>query len=246
MSVRNPLTAVVTGASSGIGLAVSRAFLERGDRVVGNARSEERLARAAETLGAGSRFVPVAGDIADPSTSTRLFAAAEAAFGGADVLVNNAGIFLAKPIVDYSRADVDALLDTNLRGFVHATQEAVRHMVARGGGHIVNVTASISLQPQASVPASLPILIKGGIQQATKALAVELAAQKILVSAVAPGIIDTPLYTPDMHAFLRTLQPAGRIGAAREVANAVLYLADATFTTGVVLPVDGGMSAGRH
>lgn len=246
MSHRPPLTAVVTGASSGIGLAVARAFLERGDRVVGNARSEARLARAAEALGAGSRFLPVAGDVADPSTSARLFEKAEAAFGRVDVLVNNAGIFLAKPLVDYTREDLDALLDTNLRGFVFPTQHAVRHMAARGGGHIVNVTASIASQPQASVPASLPILIKGGIERATRALALELAPAKILVSAVAPGIIDTPLYTPDLHGFLGTLQPQGRLGTVEEVADAVLYLSGATFTTGVVLPVDGGMSAGRH
>lgn len=246
MSTHSPITAIVTGASSGIGLAVARAFLGRGDNVVGNARTEERLARAAEVLGAGSRFAGVAGDIADPSTAQRLFERAEAAFGRVHVLVNNAGIFLAKPFGDYTDADLDALLGTNLRGFVHATRRAVQHMEAQGGGHVVNVTASIALQPQASVPASLPILIKGGLHAVTKALAVELAPKKIHVNAVAPGIVDTPLYTPEMHGFLNTLQPFGRIGTVGEIADAVLHLAQATFTTGVVLPVDGGMSAGRY
>jgi len=162
------------------------------------------------------------------------------------VLVNNAGIFFSKPFSDTTDAELDALLGTNLRGFVHATQRAVRHMAERGGGHIVNVTASIALQPQASVPAVLPILIKGGLHAATKALALELGPKQIHVNAVAPGIVDTPLYTPDMHGFLQTLQPFGRLGRVDEIADAVLHLAGASFTTGVVLPVDGGMSAGRY
>jgi len=246
MSSHIPITAIVTGASSGIGLGVARAFLARGDRVVGSARSEARLARAAEALGAGARFVGVAGDIADPTTSARIFERAESTFGRVHVLVNNAGIFLAKPFGEYTGADLEALVGTNLHGFVHSTQRAIAHMEPQGGGHIVNVTASIALQPQAGVPASLPILIKGGLHAATKALALELAPKKVHVNAVAPGIIDTPLYTPEMHGFLNTLQPFGRIGTVDEVADAVLYLAGATFTTGVVLPVDGGMSAGRY
>ncbi len=245
MSKPRPITAVVTGASSGIGFAVARAFLSRGDTVVGSGRSADRLASAAAALDAGSRFLPVAGDIGRPETSERLFDRVEEAFGRADVLVNNAGIFLAKPIVDYTNEDLDALVDTNLRGFVYATRRAARHMRAHGGGHVVNVTASIALQPQDAVPASLPILIKGGINAATRALALELAPDRIHVSSVAPGIVDTPLYTPDMQEFLNGLQPFGRIATPDEIAEAVLYLADATFTTGVVLPVDGGMSAGR-
>lgn len=243
---RASLTVIVTGASRGIGLAIARAFLRRGDRVVGNGRNKERLSVAAAALDAGSRFVPVDGDIATASTATRLFETAEARFGGVDVLVNNAGIFLAKPMSDYTEADLDALLHTNLRGFFHATQRAAGHMAARGKGAIINVTASIALQPQSNVPAVLPILIKGGINAATRALALELAPKGVRVSAVAPGIIDTPLYTSDSHGFLSTLQPFGRIGSVEEVAAAVLHLTDATFTTGVILPVDGGMSAGRH
>lgn len=246
MSHRTPITAVVTGASSGIGLAIAQAFLSRGDRVVGNGRSLDRLQTAAATLGGGDRFLPVSGDIGHPQTAERVFDEAERAFGRVDVLVNNAGIFVAKPVVDYTDEDLDALLGTNLRGFFYATRRAVRHMRAHGGGHVVNVTASIALQPQSSVPASLPILIKGGINQVTRALALELAPSRIHVSSVAPGIVDTPLYTPDMHGFLQSLQPFGRIAAPSEVAEAVLFLADASFTTGVVLPVDGGMSAGRH
>lgn len=246
MSVRSrPLTAIVTGASSGIGLAITRALLARGDRVVGNARSQEKLERVARELGAGARFVPIAGDVGDPATSERLFGVVEREDGRVDLLVNNAGIFLAKPIADYRPEDVDALVDTNLRGFVYPTQRAARHMSARGGGHIVSVTASLARAPVASVPASVPILVKAGIEAATRALALELAPKGIYVSAVAPGIVDTPLYGPEMHDFLRTLSPLGRLGTAAEIADAVLHLADATYTTGVVLPVDGGMATGR-
>jgi NAD(P)-dependent dehydrogenase (short-subunit alcohol dehydrogenase family) len=246
MSVRSrPLTAIVTGASSGIGLAVTKALLARGDRVIGNARSPEKLERVARELGAGPRFVPVAGDIGEPATSERLFGFVELDGGRVDLLVNNAGVFLAKPIADNRPEDIDALVDTNLRGFVCPTQRAARHMSRQGGGHIVSVTASLARAPVASVPASVPILVKAGIEAATRALALELAPRGIYVSAVAPGIVDTPLYGPEMHDFLRTLSPLGRLGTADEIAEAVLHLADATYTTGVVLPVDGGMATGR-
>lgn len=245
MNQRSPRTVVVTGASSGIGLAIARAFLRRGDKVVGNARTLERLQATGLTKDFPDQFLAVAGDVADPATAHRILAEAVARFGQVDVLVNNAGIFTPKAFVEYTAADIDALIGTNLKGFFYISQEAVRHMTPRKQGHIVNITASIALQPNAAVPALLPILVKGGLNDATRALALELAPHNIQVNAVAPGIIDTPLYTPDMHAFLNTLQPAGRIGAQTDIVDAVLYLSDASFTTGVVLPVDGGMSTGK-
>jgi NAD(P)-dependent dehydrogenase (short-subunit alcohol dehydrogenase family) len=240
-----PKTVVITGASSGIGLALAAAFLQRGDNVVGNARTAERLQQAAASLGSPDNFLGVPGDIADPAVGTALVRQAVERFGQVDVLVNNAGIFNAKPFVDYTQDDLEALVDTNLKGFVYASQAAARHMVERKAGRIINITASIALAPNQSVPALLPVLIKGGINQATKALALELAPHNVQVTAVAPGIIDTPLYTKDMHGFLDTLQPAGRIGTTQEIVDAVLYLSGAGFTTGIVLPVDGGMSAGK-
>jgi NAD(P)-dependent dehydrogenase (short-subunit alcohol dehydrogenase family) len=245
MTQRKTQTVIVTGASSGIGLALARSLLERGDNVVGNARTVERLEAAAHQLGRPDKFLPVAGDVADPQTAKRLFAEAINRFGQVDVLVNNAGIFVAKAFADYSTDDLDALVSTNLKGFFYVTQEAVRHMTARKQGHIVNITASLALQSIAAVPALLPILIKGGLNQATRALALELAPHNVQVNAVAPGIIDTPLYTSDMHGFLSTLQPAGRMGRPQDVVDAILYLSDASFTTGIVLPVDGGMSTGK-
>ncbi|MDB5847437.1 MAG: short-chain dehydrogenase/reductase, partial [Rhodoferax sp.] len=159
----NGKTAVITGASSGIGLGLAQAFLERGYNVVGNARSAERLAAAATHLGNTDRFLGVAGDIGQCATAEALIDQAVARFGQVDVLVNNAGIFDAKPFIAYTEEDVDAFVSTNLKGFVYASQAAAAHMIPRRQGHIVNITASIALLSNIQVPAALPILIKGGI-----------------------------------------------------------------------------------
>ncbi|WPH14191.1 SDR family NAD(P)-dependent oxidoreductase [Variovorax paradoxus] len=238
-------TVVITGASSGIGLGLAQAYLERGFNVVANARTAERLAAAAEQLGNPARLLGVAGDIGRRDTAQQLVDRAVERFGQVDVLINNAGIFNAKPFVEYTEDELEQMVATNLKGFVYASQAAAKHMVARRQGHIVNITASIALQPNQQVPAALPVLIKGGINAATRALALELAPHNVKVNAVAPGIVDTPLYTPEQHGFLNGLAPAGRIATVREIADAVLYLTSADFTTGVVLPVDGGMSTGK-
>jgi NAD(P)-dependent dehydrogenase (short-subunit alcohol dehydrogenase family) len=240
-----PKTIVITGASSGLGFAIAEAFLKRGDNVVGNARTLERLQAAAAKLGHPANFLAVEGDIADPATATRLFEKAIAKFGHVDVLVNNAGIFNAKPFADYTVQELDDQIDTNLRGFVYPSQVAAAHMAARKQGHIITITAALAMQPLSNVPATLPVLIKGGLNQATKSLALELAPYNVKVSAVAPGVIDTPMHSPETHAFLNTVQPMGRMGTAKDVADAVLYLSDADYITGVVLPVDGGTTAGK-
>lgn len=238
-------TVIITGASSGIGLGLVKAFLVRGYNVVGNARSQSGLDDAAELLGHPASFIGVAGNIADPATSTSLFNKAIEAFGAVDGLVNNAGFFLPKPFVEYSPQDLDALLDTNLKGLVYASQAAAAHMISRQQGFIINISAAVALQPNIQVPAALPVLIKGGVNQMTRALALELSPHNIKVNAVAPGIIDTPMHDPAHREFLDNLAPAGRVGTIEEIAEAVLYLAGADFTTGAILPVDGGMSTGK-
>jgi NAD(P)-dependent dehydrogenase (short-subunit alcohol dehydrogenase family) len=240
-------TVIVTGASSGLGFAIAQAYLERGHNVVGNARTAERLQVAAGQLGNPRNFVGVPGDIGVPATAKALFAQAVEHFGSADILVNNAGIFIAKPVGDYTDDDLDAIVATNLKGFFYPAREAARHMAANGGGHIVTITASIGIAPTAKVPALLPVLVKGGLNAATRALALELAGSNVRVNAVAPGIIDTPLHPGDAgtQAFLRGLAPTGTVGTARDVADAVLYLTGSGFTTGAVLAVDGGATAGN-
>ncbi|WP_020653066.1 SDR family NAD(P)-dependent oxidoreductase [Massilia niastensis] len=242
----NQKTVIVTGASSGIGFAIAEAYLARGYNVVGNARSMERLDEAAAQLGNPANFLPVAGDIADPQTAKDLFSRAIAAFGQVDILVNNAGIFIAKPVADYTSDDVEAIVGTNLKGFFYPSQLAAEHMAERKQGHIVNITASIAVQPNAKVPALLPVLIKGGLNQATRALALELAPSNVKVNAVAPGIIQTPLHSDyeSTRAFYNTLAPSHTTGVVQDVVDAVLYLTDSSFTTGIVLPVDGGATTG--
>lgn len=239
-------TVIVTGASSGLGFAIARAYLARGYNVVGNARTLARLQEAAGQLGNPANFLLVEGDIAKPETARRLFAQAIEAFGKVDILINNAGIFIPKPVTEYTEDEVDAIVDTNLKGFFYPAQAAAKHMAANGSGHIVTITAAIALQPNVKVPALLPVLIKGGLNSAVRGLALELAASHVQVNAVAPGIIETPLHADneETHAFLRGLAPTGSIGKPQDVVDAVLYLTDATFVTGAILNVDGGSTTG--
>jgi NAD(P)-dependent dehydrogenase (short-subunit alcohol dehydrogenase family) len=238
-------TIVITGATSGIGLGLAEAFLRDGYNVVGTGRSAQRLRAAADHLNAGERFLGVAGDVGTPETASRVFAQAIARYGQVDVLVNNAGIFTAKPFVDFTPQEVEEQIATNLKGVLYMSQQAARHMGERRHGKIINITASLALQPHASVPALLAVALKGGINQATRALALELAPRGVTVNAVAPGVVDTPMHSADTHAALGSLHPLGRIARIDEIAAAVRYLVGAEFVTGVIVPVDGGFSAGR-
>ncbi|MFB5743341.1 SDR family NAD(P)-dependent oxidoreductase [Cedecea sp. S5-13] len=239
-------TVIVTGASSGIGLAIAQAYLARGYNVVGNGRTLKRLQTAAASLGNPQNFLPVAGDIALKATAETLFKQAIAAFGRVDILINNAGIFIPKPASEYSEQDIDAMINTNLKGFLFPSQLAASHMSKNKAGHIVNITASVAMQPNVKVPALLPVMVKGGLNQATRALALELAADNVRVNAVAPGIIETPLHSDysGTAGFLSTLSPSGKTGSVQDVVNAVLYLTDSEFVSGTVMAVDGGSTAG--
>jgi NAD(P)-dependent dehydrogenase (short-subunit alcohol dehydrogenase family) len=238
-------TVIVTGASSGMGFGIAKAYLDLGYNVVANSRSMENLKRAAGELGDPEELLLVPGDIGNEQIATKITDEAMKRFGRIDVLINNAGIFQSKPFTDYNADDLEGLLTTNLYGFIHISQLVVPHMIKQGGGHIINITASIALQPLANVPASIPILIKGGLNAVTRALALEYASKGIKVNAVAPGIIKTPMHKPEHYEFLNSLQPMGRIGEVRDVVNAVVNLTDSAFITGAVLEVDGGMAAGR-
>lgn len=239
-------TAIVTGASSGLGFAIAKAFLEHGYNVVANARSKQRLKSAADRLGHPENLLLVDGDIALPETSERLFSLASQRFGQVDILINNAGVFIAKPITEYTAQDVDTIVDTNLKGFFYPAQAAAKHMSLNGSGHIIGITASIAMQPNGQLPALLPVLIKGGLNHAVRGLALELAEHNVMVNAIAPGIIATPMHAQDEQtlAFLKGMAPTGRIGEPDDIVKAVLYLTDSSFVTGTILPVDGGSTSG--
>ena len=229
--------AVITGASQGIGAGLVRGFLDRGYRVVANSRSIEPAA--------SEDMLAVAGDIADPAVADRVIGSAVETFGRVDTLVNNAGIFIAKPFTEYTEADFAAMISVNLAGFFHASQRAVRQMLTQGGGHIVNLTTTLVGQPVKGVPSALASLTKGGLDAATRSLAIEYADKGIRVNAVAPGVIKTPMHPPETHAALAGLHPLGRMGEVREIVEAVLYLESAGFVTGETLHVDGGAHAGH-
>ncbi len=232
--------AVVTGASQGIGASLVKGFREIGYSVVANSRS----IRAADVTG-DPDILTVSGDIGDPETAGRIVGAAMERFGRVDTLVNNAGVFIPKPFVDYTQADFAAMVAVNLAGFFHVTQQAAPRMLQAGSGHIVNITAAIAEQPMAAVPAALAALTKGGLNAVTRSLAIEYAGRGIRVNAVSPGVVKTPMHPSEAHGFLAGLHPMGRMGEAREVVDAVLYLEAAAFVTGEILHVDGGAHAGR-
>src|SRR5262245_44234570 len=229
--------AVITGASQGIGAGLVRGFLDRGYRVVANSRSIKANA-SADVLAAP-------GDIADPAIADRVIGSAVEQFGRVDTLVNNAGIFIAKPFVEYTEADFTRKLSVNLAGFFYVSQRSIRQMLTQGGGHIVNLTTTLVGQPVKGVPSALASLTKGGLDAVTRSLAIEYADKGIRVNAVAPGIIKTPMHAPETHGFLAGLHPLGRMGEVSEVVETVQYLDSAPFVTGETLHVDGGAHAGR-
>ena len=241
----NTNTALITGGSSGIGLDVARGFLEKDFNVVLNGRDSEKLAAAAQSLGDEDRIAIVAGDISDKETGEKLVNAAVDRFGSADVLVNNAGIFGLKPFLDSTEEDVDQYININLKGTYFVTQAVARQMKKQGGGSIVNIGTVLIMHSSASIPASAALISKGGVHALTTSLASELAADNIRVNAVAPGIIRTPIYgDADVDAF-GGVALMNRVGEVTEITEAVIHLATAGFTTGVILPVDGGFVHGR-
>jgi NAD(P)-dependent dehydrogenase (short-subunit alcohol dehydrogenase family) len=234
-------TAIVTGASSGIGLGLTRALLANGYRVVANARR----ATAAGTLEPSEHLAVIDGDVANPETAAALTRAAVDRFGSLDLLVNNAGIFIAKAFTDTAAADFESLVATNLTGFFHVTQAAVRQMRTQGSGHVVTISTSLASQPIRGVSAALSILTKGGLNAATRALAIEHAKDGVRFNAVAPGIVDTPMHVPASHGFLKTLHPIERLATVDDIVDAVLYLDKAGLVNGEVVHVDGGAHAGK-
>jgi NAD(P)-dependent dehydrogenase (short-subunit alcohol dehydrogenase family) len=235
-------TVVITGASQGIGVGLVEAFLVRGYDVVGTARN----ATKSKQLPASDHLALIDGDIGQFETAQKIAELAVTKFGSIDAVVANAGIFLVKPFIEYTPEDFGALVATNLAGFIHITQLAVKQMQAQNtSGSIVSITAALADNPIAGVTASVAMITKGGLETLTRHLAMEYAKQHIRFNAVAPGPVDTPLHANDPKDLLRSQAPMGTISTVEDIASAVVYLTEARQITGEVLHVDGGAHIGK-
>ncbi|MGR6318255.1 SDR family oxidoreductase [Micromonospora soli] len=237
MNSQGQKVAVITGASQGIGAGLVDAYRKLGYGVVATSRS------IGDTN--DPEIVTVRGDVADADTAERVITVAFDRFGRIDTLVNNAGVFIAKPFTDYTDEDFDLVTGVNLAGFFHLTRRVLPHLLAVGGGHVVNITTSLVDQPNSNVPSVLASLTKGGLSSATKSLAIEYAGRGVRVNGVAPGIIKTPMHPVEFHDTYGGLHPVGRMGEISDIVDAVVYLESAPFVTGEILHVDGGQNAGH-
>lgn len=229
--------AIVTGASQGLGAGIVQAYRRLGYAVVANSRNIKQSDDAG--------VVAIAGDIASRELAKELVDTAINRFGRVDTLINNAGIFIAKPFTEYTVDDLATMYSTNIHGFFHVTQFALEEMLKNNNGHIVQITTTLVHQAISAVPTGLALLTKGGLDAVTRGLAIEYATRGIRVNAVAPGIIKTPMHAPENYEFLNALHPMGRMGTVDDIANAVMYLEQADFVTGETINVDGGQHAGR-
>jgi NAD(P)-dependent dehydrogenase (short-subunit alcohol dehydrogenase family) len=229
---------IITGASQGIGAALVDAYRTLNYSVVANSRTITAVDDPGVAI--------VAGDIADPATADSLVATAVERFGRVDSLINNAGVFVAKPFTEYTAADYGHVTAVNLTGFFHITQRVIEQMLSQGdGGHVVNVTTTLVEYADARIPSALASLTKGGLAAVTKSLATEYARNGIRVNAISPGVIDTPMHANADRAALAGLHPLGRLGTVGDIVAGMLYLETAQFVTGETLHVDGGQSAGH-
>jgi NAD(P)-dependent dehydrogenase (short-subunit alcohol dehydrogenase family) len=234
-------TMIVTGASQGIGAGVTMAFIKRGYNVVANSRkiTESEFAPT-------DRLVLVDGNIGETATAAKIAATAMSTFGSIDGVVNNAGIFFTKRFTDYTVHDFELLSETNLKGYIHIAQLAVKQMLAqKSGGSITCITSAMVEHPIAGVDCSIPMITKGGLEAITRSLAMEYAKDGIRFNAVAPGIVDTPMHASNPHEFLKTLSPMGMISDVDDIVEAIVYLAEARHVTGEVLHVDAGAHNGK-
>jgi len=235
-------TAIVTGASQGIGAGIVKGFVERGFNVVASSR---KMTQSIE-VAASDHVALVDGHIGEPATATEIVETALSRFKSIDVLVNNAGIFFTRPFTDYTPEDFKSLVSTNVEGFLYITQLAIKQMLAqKTGGSIVTITAALARNPIRGVTAAVPMITKGGLETITQHLAMEYAQDGIRVNAVAPGVVYTPLHRDTPKEVMESLSPMGRPSTVKDITDAVMYLSDAATVTGHILYVDGGSHVGR-
>jgi NAD(P)-dependent dehydrogenase (short-subunit alcohol dehydrogenase family) len=233
--------AIVTGASSGIGLGLTQDLLERGWRVVATSRA---ISKSRE-LKPSPNLVLVDGDAGKKETSVKVVEAALKHFGRIDLLVNNAGIYIPKAFTEYTEADYNLVMTTNVASFFYMTQQVIPQMKKQNSGHVVDISAVVADQPSAAAPAVLAVLSKSPMPAVNKALALEYAANNIRFNTVSPGVVNTPMHATQNHAALAKFHPLARMGEVSDIVDAVLYLQNATFVTGENIRVDGGIHAGR-
>ena len=241
MKTNQQAVAIVTGASSGIGLGITQALLERGWRVVATSRTISK----SKDLKPSPDLVLVDGEVDKKETAVKVVEAALKHFGRIDLLVNNAGIFIPKAFTDYTEEDYNLVMNTNVASFFYMTQQVIPQMKKQNSGHVVNISAVLADQPSGAAPALLAVLSKSPMPAVSKALALEYASNNIRFNTVSPGNIDTPMHSNDNHAALAKFHPLARMGEISDVVDAVLYLQNATFVTGENIRVDGGVHAGR-
>jgi NAD(P)-dependent dehydrogenase (short-subunit alcohol dehydrogenase family) len=235
-------TVIVTGGSQGIGAGLVKAFLDRGYNVVANSRHITQSG----AFEPSDQLALVDGDIAEAETAAKIADAATSKFGSIDALVNNAGIYFAKPFTDYTLEDLHSLVSVNIIGFLFISQLAVKQMLAqKRGGSIVNLSTTLVQHPVAGINCTVAMITKGGIEAVTRSLAMEYAKEGIRVNAVAPGIVDTPMQKGQSRDFLKTMQPMGQISEVKDIVDAIIYLTEAGQVTGEVLHVDGGAHIGK-
>ena len=241
MEKKQQPVAIVTGASSGIGLGVTQALLERGWRIVGTSRTISK----SKDLKPSPDLILVDGEVSKKETAVKVVEAALKHFDRIDLLVNNAGIFMPKAFTDYTEDDFNLVMNTNVASFFYMSQQVVPQMKKQNSGHVVNISTVLADQPSGAAPALLAVLSKSPMPAVSKALALEYAANNIRFNTVSPGTINTPMHAKDNHAALAKFHPLGRMGEVSDIVDAVLYLQNATFVTGENIRVDGGIHAGR-
>jgi NAD(P)-dependent dehydrogenase (short-subunit alcohol dehydrogenase family) len=233
-------TAIVTGASSGIGLGATRALLERDYRVVGTSRDISN----SKDLKASNDLVLVDGDISKKEIAIKVAESAIKNFGRIDLLVNCAGIYVSKPFIDYTPEDFSTMIATNVAGYFFMTQQAVAQMRKQRSGHIVTISTVLTDQPLAGGHNALPVITKSTIPAFSRQLAMEYVTDGIRANTISPGVVDTPLHANDDHELLKKLHPVSRLVQVSEIVDALLYLESAVMVNGENIRIDGGAHAG--